>query len=148
VGRRSADAVAAKAAPSLSLTLADAEARVGGRLLTIDSLTPQAVEVVRAGPDTLTEVRQTYIVGGVTVLLVQRGVASSMMTMPAREEITTKQGVPEKEKKVQAQAQGPVAGRAVVRAVQRRIWETGGVTLWLEGSLPADSLDALARRVR
>ena len=68
---RSTDAVAAKAAASPTLTLAEAEARVGGRLLFIDSLTPQSVEVVRTGPDTLTEVRQTYVVGGVPVVLVQ-----------------------------------------------------------------------------
>ncbi len=77
---RSTDAVAAKATASQALTLAEAEARVGGRLLFIDSLTPQSVEVVRTGTDTLTEVRQTYLVGGVPVILVQRGVASKLVT--------------------------------------------------------------------
>ena len=135
---RSTDAVAAKAAPSPSLTLADAEARVGGRLLTIDSLAPQSVEVVREGPDTLTEVRQTYIVGGVPVILVQRGVASHLVTMRARDEVTTKQavaeqGLVEKEKKAQAFAAGSAAAPAVQPAIQRRIWEADGVTLWLPG---------------
>ncbi len=65
-------------------TVAGAEARLGTRLRTISGLTPVSVEVLPVAPDSLLTVRQQYVVGGVTVLLVQQA-------LPApRDEVTSK----------------------------------------------------------
>lgn len=135
---------AAKETSRTVTTLADAETRLGGRLLTIADLTPQSVEFVAAHADSLAQVLQTYIVNGVPVILEQRGAAKNPTTLVARDEVTSMKAVPQKAKRIQAaDSEGPATP-----AVQRRTWQSDGVFLSIEGALSADSLDALARRVR
>ncbi len=137
---RSANAVVATNGAAAPTTIADAEARVGGRLLTIAGLTPQSVEVEQSASDSVPRVRQTYVVDGVPVVLVQyRATNAPAERAPvARDEMALKQRMAEPEKKA-AEAAVPV---------RLRLWESGNVLLQLEGALPADSLDALMRRVK
>jgi hypothetical protein len=109
----------------------DAEQRLGARLLGIAGLTPQSVEVTS---DTPPVARQRYLVGGVTVVLVQQAMPTDDLKAEApRDEVTSKQrGL------ASADAREPV----------RRYWKTGGNLMLLEGALPPDSIDALMKRVR
>ena len=78
----------AQRTPSTATTVAGAEARLGTRLRTISGLTPVSVEVLPVAADSLLTVRQRYVVGGVTVLLVQQA-------LPApRDEVTSKANEP------------------------------------------------------
>ena len=143
---RSANAVAARdEVTTAATTMTDAEARVGGRLLTIAGLTPQSVEVEQLASDSVPRVRQTYVVDGVPVVLVQSRAtrAPAASTLLASDAPTLKQRAVEPEKKeAEAKAQ------AAALPPQLRSWQSGQMLLQLQGSLPADSLDALMQRVR
>jgi hypothetical protein len=121
-------------------TMTDAEARVGDRLLTIAGLTPQSVEVEQRASDSVPRVRQTYVVDGVPVVLVQYRAANAPAgsALVARDEMTAKQRAAEPEKK-----DAPTA-----TPLQRRSWQSGQMLFELQGALPSDSLDALMKRVR
>jgi hypothetical protein len=142
---RSANAVVARDEVTTEATaMADAEARVGGRLLTIEGLTPQSVEVEQATPDSVPRIRQTYVVHGVPVVLVQSRAtrAPAGTALRAGDAPTAKQRVVEPEKKETGRAEGAAA------PLQLRSWQSGQMWLQLQGALPADSLDALMKRVR
>lgn len=111
--------------------VSDAEQRLGTRLLGISGLTPQSVEVTADSPPVA---RQRYLVGGITVVLVQQAMPNDDLKAEApRDEVTSKQrGL------ASADAREPV----------RRYWKTGGNLMLLEGALPPDSIDALMKRVR
>jgi len=129
-------------------TVAGAEARLGTRLRTISGLTPVSVEVLPVAPDSLLTVRQQYVVGGVTVLLVQQA-------LPApRDEVTSKarEPVPHMDDgRIQpgnrANGLESVADSAGVQPASRT-WEAWGSLFQLRGALPADSIDALMKRVK
>lgn len=137
---RSANAVVALDEVAATTTIADAEARVGGRLLTIAGLTPQTVEVEQLASDSVPRVRQTYVVDGVPVVLVQYRAAHAPAgsALVARDEMTQKQRAAEPEKK----------DAATAAPLQLRSWQSGQMLFQLQGALPADSLDALMQRVR
>jgi len=138
---RSANAVAARdEVTTAATTMTDAEARVGGRLLTIAGLTPQTVEVEQLASDSVPRVRQTYVVDGVPVVLVQYRAAHAPAgsALVARDEMTQKQRAAEPEKK----------DAATAAPLQLRSWQSGQMLFQLQGALPADSLDALMQRVR
>lgn len=130
-------------------TVADAEARLGTRLRTISGLTPVSVEVLPAAADSLLTVRQRYVVGGVSVLLVQQA-------LPApRDEVTSKANEPAPH--VMDDAMIPPGNRASGFAVAAdsagvpaasRTWEAWGSRFQLRGALPTDSIDALMKRVK
>jgi len=142
---RSANAVVARDEVTTAATaMTDAEARVGGRLLTIAGLTPQSVEVEQLASDSVPRVRQTYVVDGVPVVLVQSRAtrAPAGTALRAGDAPTAKQRVVEPEKKETGRAEGAAA------PLQLRSWQSGQMWLQLQGALPADSLDALMKRVR
>jgi cell division protein FtsN len=130
-------------------TVAGAEARLGTRLRTISGLTPVSVEVLPAAADSLLTVRQRYVVGGVSVLLVQQA-------LPApRDEVTSKANEPAP--RVMDDATIPPGNRASGFAVvadsagvpaASRTWEAWGSLFQLRGALPTDSIDALMKRVK
>jgi anti-sigma factor RsiW len=129
-------------------SVAGAEARLGTRLRTISGLTPVSVEVLPVAPDSLLTVRQQYVVGGVTVLLVQQA-------LPApRDEVTSKAREPVPyvdDARIQpgtrANGLGSVADSAGVQPAIRT-WKAWGSLFQLRGALPADSIDALMKRVQ
>ena len=130
-------------------TLADAEARLGAPVVTIQGMSPTAVEYLDATPDSAAGVRLLYQVHGKEVALSQRsGRRVRRRAAPAeavagvsRDEVTTKQ-LARMEPRGRVDAAVAAPG---VPAVRR--WEMNGVLVTLEGMLPADSLAALARRV-
>jgi anti-sigma factor RsiW len=138
---RSANAVVARdEVTTAATTMTDAEARVGGRLLTIAGMTPQSVEVEQLASDSVPRVRQTYVVDGVPVVLVQYRAANAPAgsALVARDEMTPMQRAAEPEEK----------DAATATPLQLRSWRSGQMLFQLQGALPADSLDALMQRVR
>ncbi len=129
-------------------TVADAETRLGVRLRTISGLTPVAVELLPPAADSLPAVRQRYVVSGVPVTLVQQ-----VVPVTPRDEVSTKahdsapyvDGVA-----VQPGSRGNGFVTAESGGVQpvTRTWEAWGSLFQIRGALPADSIDALVRRVR
>jgi anti-sigma factor RsiW len=123
--RPAAGAMQRAATPSS--TVAEAESRLGVRLRTIDGLTPVSVEVMPPSSDSMLSVRQRYLIDGVPVVLLQQATGRQL-----REEVTSK----ERSSTLPA---GPPATRT---------WDAGGNHFVLQGALPADSLDALMKRVK
>lgn len=123
-------------------SVAEAESRLGARLRTIDGLTPFSVDILPHPDDSVATVRQHYLVDGVAVVLIQQTPAG-----PARDEVTSA------DRRVAAdggpiqpgrERRGPVAGaRPAIRS-----WNAWGSHFVLEGALPADSIDALMKRVK
>ena len=107
-----------------------------------------SVEVLPVAADSLPTVRQRYVVSGVPVLLVQQA-------LPApRDEVTAKarEPVPYVED-ARIQAAGRTNGIASVAdsagaQPAGRTWEAWGSLFQLQGALPADSIDALMKRVK
>ena len=126
-------------------TAADAEARIGTRLRTISGLTPASVEMVPHAADS-TAVRQRYLVGGVTVVLVQ------VSPVPARDELTLKPREPAYDVTLQRQPEnrgcGFIDDCGTGPKPTIRVWEAWGSLFELGGALPADSIDALMKRVK
>jgi hypothetical protein len=152
---RPSDAVVAQSVPAPSLTVADAEARLGWKVRTIEGLTPQSVELVQVAPDSASGVRQRYQVGRAAVVLVQQAVASDEMisTRGGRADEAAgarpADGKPAGEALKRDRAQGLTAGKVAAGSIKpTRVWRSGGLRFELSGALPADSLDALMRRVR
>lgn len=129
-------------------TVAGAEARLGTRLRTISGLTPVSVEVLPVAPDSLLTVRQQYVVGGVTVLLVQQALPAPRdeVTSKAREPVpyVDDVGIQPGNRANGLEAVGDSAG---VQPASRT-WEAWGSLFQLRGALPADSIDALMKRVK
>jgi hypothetical protein len=153
---RASDAVVSQEAPAPSLTVADAEARLGWKVHTIEGLTPQSVELVPAAPDAepglASGVRQRYQVGSVPVILVQQAASSGDVSVrggrvddAARGRAAAAEPAGEALKKDEAQAPAKMLAGS---AVSMRVWRSGGLMFELSGALPADSLDALRQRVR
>lgn len=116
------------------ISLSDAEQRFGGRVRTIAGLEPTSVEILPGSTDSLPAVRQFYQVDGVSVVLVQQALpARKAKAELPRAEATSKQ-------LEAAPRTGPLA---TVRS-----WESEGQLFLLQGALPADSIDALMKRVR
>lgn len=118
-------------------TIAGAEARLGSKVRTIAGLTPVSVEVLPQRADSLLAVRQRYVVSGVPVVLVQQ--------------VSTAVSYYMGDLKVQPEDRssgGYVSGGLREAQPSIRTWEAWGSLFRLQGSLPADSLDALMQRVR
>ena len=156
-----APAGAANTAPP-SLTVAEAESRLGWKVRTIAGLRPQSVELMPSVPEGVpgaaSGVRQRYMVGGVPVVLVQQVVARPEENQVSKSagraaELTSKQQPVTADHAMAEQAKDQpegVATRAAPApaALSIRSWDAAGVRFELEGALPADSLEALMRRVR
>jgi hypothetical protein len=130
-------------------TVAEAEARLGTRVRTIDGLTPLSVEVLPPTADSVTTVEQRYLVSGVTVVLMQRmspAVSRDEVSAKAREPAPYVDGVGVQPGK---RANGFVAAAdsgELQPAI--RTWVAWGSLFQLRGALPADSIDALMKRVK
>ena len=126
------------------------KAEVTERMLTIDGLRPDSVEVLRGRGDAPVQIRQVYMLGQTPVTLVQVRVlpelAGDSVPLKAREQ-----------KKAMA-ASEPAAARRLAReaydsgssagaTISVQGW-AGNVMFELSGNLSADSLAALMRRVR
>jgi hypothetical protein len=156
-----APAVAANTAPP-SLTVEEAELRLGWKVRTIAGLRPQSVELMPSVPERVpgaaSGVRQRYLIGGVPVVLVQQVVAGRDENQASKSagraaELTSKQQPVTADHAMAEQAKDQpegVAARAApaAAALGVRSWDAAGVCYELEGALPADSLEALMRRVR
>lgn len=139
---------AAKAPDGTPITVADAEARMGTRLRTISGLTPISVEMLPVAADSLLAVRQRYVVDGVAVTLVQqstRPVAGEAAGSKARDAVPYVDGVA-----VQPgnRGNGFVASESGGARPASRAWAAWGSLFLLRGDLPADSIDALMKRVK
>ena len=121
---------AAKASEGTMTTLAGAEARIGTKVRTISGLTPLSVEMVPVVADSLLAVRQHYVVSGVPVVLVQQ------VSTPVSHDTTS----------FQLRKQSAHDELSDVQSV--RSWVAWGSLFQLRGNLPADSLDALMKRVK
>ena len=138
---------ALKATAGVGITVADAETRLGTRLRRISGLTPVSVEVLPVAADSLPTVRQQYLVSGVPVVLVQQA-------LPA-----TRDEVASKGRDAAGYVDGVLVepgnrGNGFVAAAEsgkaapvRRSWSAWGSRFVLQGALPADSIDALMKRV-
>jgi len=118
-------------------TVADAEARLGNKLRTIAGLTPVSVEVLPLTADSLLAVRQRYVVSGVPVVLVQQ------LSTDVHYYTGDLKVVPENRS-----GGGYVSGASEEVKPVIRTWEAWGSLFQLWGALPADSIDALMKRVR
>jgi hypothetical protein len=138
-----------KALASGTMTsVADAESRLGRKLRSISGLTPVAVELLPPAADSLQAVRQSYLVSGVTVVLIQHGLPTA-----SRDEVTLRAREPEyamDSLRVSRSDRGcgyiDDCGKGTGTAV--RVWEAWGSLFELRGDLPPDSLDALMKRVK
>lgn len=122
----------------------EADANITERMLTIDGLRPDSVEVLRGRGDSPVQIRQVYMLGQVPVTLLQVRVlpelAGDSVPVKAREQ---KKGYAA-EPAAAARAKADVVSDSTV-TVQG--W-AGNVMFELSGNLSADSLAALKRRVR
>ena len=118
-------------------TVADAEARLGNKVRTIAGLTPITVEVLPISADSLLAVRQRYVVSGVPVVLVQQ-VSADVHYYTGDLKV-----LPE-----DRSGGGYVSGASGEVKPVVRTWEAWGSLFQLQGALPADSIDALMKRVR
>ena len=143
------------------LTVAAAEAQVGWKVQTIEGLVPQSVELVRVVPDSVSSVLLRYQIGDAAVVLVQHAAASSdIAAFRSRTDESARRSSAEapleKRGKDERTAPAPAAAVAATGAakavagpmVSTRTWQAGNLFFELSGALPADSLDALMRRVR
>ena len=130
-------------------TVAEAEARLGTRLRTISGLTPVSVEMLPVAADSLLAVRQRYVVSGVPVTLIQASVIPA-----ARDEVTTRER--DAARYVDGVAAQPgnrgngfvASGESGGVQPASRSWGAWGSLFQLRGALPADSIDALMKRVK
>lgn len=153
---------AARASGSLT-TVTEAEAGLGTRLRSISGLTPFSVELLPLGADSVPAVRQRYLVNGVTVVLVQRGspapdtralaATAGKPLAASRVDRTSKARAPEsamdslgRMREDRGCEYAGDCGSGTKTAI--RTWEAGGSFFELRGPLPADSMDALVKRVK
>jgi len=140
---------AAMAPGATMTTVAEAEARLGTRLRTISGLTPVSVEMLPVAADSLLAVRQRYVVSGVPVTLIQASVIPA-----ARDEVTTRER--DAARYVDGVAAQPgnrgngfvASGESGGVQPASRSWGAWGSLFQLRGALPADSIDALMKRVK